>query len=166
MMSASSTLQIRAAVALRQSPIPALRKLSVEESDTVVIVLGSVSSYYLKQLAQHGHIVGSHTMTHPNLAFVAPEEVRGELRESKQRMETQLNAPVPHFSYPCPALFPNWTEQTVEESRRVGYQTAVTTSTGLTRRNDNPLGLKRVRPTKTVEGLEWTLASAFAGRAL
>jgi len=52
MMSASSTLQIRAAVALRQSPIPALRKLSVEESETVVIVLGSVSSYYLKQLAQ------------------------------------------------------------------------------------------------------------------
>ncbi len=120
----------------------------------------------VKQLAQRGHIVGSHTMTHPNLAFVALEEVRRELRESKQCMEAHVNAPVQHFSYPCPALFPNWTEQTVEESRRVGYQTAVTTSTGLTRRNDNPLGLKRVRPTKTVEGLEWTLASAFAGRAL
>src|SRR5438309_1903037 len=52
MMSASPTLQMRAADALRQSPIPALRKLSVEESDTVVIILGSVSSYYLKQLAQ------------------------------------------------------------------------------------------------------------------
>jgi peptidoglycan/xylan/chitin deacetylase (PgdA/CDA1 family) len=120
----------------------------------------------VKQLAQHGHIVGSHTMTHPNLAFLALEQMRSELRESKQRMEAHVNAPVQHFSYPCPALFPNWTEQTVEESRRVGYQTAVTTSTGLTRPNDNPLGLKRVRPTKTVEGLEWTLESAFAGRAL
>jgi hypothetical protein len=77
-----------------------------------------------------------------------------------------VNARVEHFSYPCPALFPNWTAQTVEESRRVGYQTAVTTSTGLTRPKDNPLELKRVGPTKTLEGLRWTLESAFAGRAV
>ena len=42
----------RLASVLRQSPIPALRKLKVEESDTTVVILGSVSSYYLKQLAQ------------------------------------------------------------------------------------------------------------------
>jgi hypothetical protein len=29
-----------------------LRKLSVEESDGVVVICGAVSSYYLKQLAQ------------------------------------------------------------------------------------------------------------------
>ena len=38
--------------ALRQSPIPALRKLSVEETDSAVVLCGAVSSYYLKQLAQ------------------------------------------------------------------------------------------------------------------
>jgi len=38
--------------ALRQSPIPALRKLSVEETDAAVVICGAVSSYYLKQLAQ------------------------------------------------------------------------------------------------------------------
>jgi hypothetical protein len=37
---------------LRQSPIPALRKLSVEETAAAVVISGSVSSYYLKQLAQ------------------------------------------------------------------------------------------------------------------
>jgi hypothetical protein len=41
-----------AALVLRQSPIPALRKLSVEESHTGVVITGRVSSYYLKQLAQ------------------------------------------------------------------------------------------------------------------
>lgn len=40
------------AQALRRSPIPALRKLSVEESGTVVVITGRVSTYYLKQLAQ------------------------------------------------------------------------------------------------------------------
>jgi hypothetical protein len=49
----SSTLeQSRLALALRRSPIPALRKLSVEESDKAITIEGQVSSYYLKQLAQ------------------------------------------------------------------------------------------------------------------
>jgi hypothetical protein len=52
-MAVSSPLvQSPATTALRQSPIPALRKLTVEETETTVVLLGSVSSYYLKQLAQ------------------------------------------------------------------------------------------------------------------
>lgn len=49
-----STISVRqpAASVLKGSPIPALRKLRVEESDSVVVITGSVSSYYLKQLAQ------------------------------------------------------------------------------------------------------------------
>jgi len=51
-MAASVVLQARAEQVLQQSPIPALRKLSVEETDHAVVLSGSVSSYYLKQLAQ------------------------------------------------------------------------------------------------------------------
>ena len=52
-MTPSATLiQSAGLVALRQSPIPALRKLAVEETDGAVVICGSVSSYYLKQLAQ------------------------------------------------------------------------------------------------------------------
>jgi hypothetical protein len=51
-MVASLVCQPRAGQVLRQSPIPALRKLSVEENDHSVVLSGSVSSYYLKQLAQ------------------------------------------------------------------------------------------------------------------
>jgi hypothetical protein len=38
--------------ALRQSALPALRKLAVLESDHEVVITGAVPSYYLKQLAQ------------------------------------------------------------------------------------------------------------------
>jgi len=120
----------------------------------------------VRGLAQHGHLVGSHTVTHPNLAHVGVEDARRELVESKRRMEAQIQAKVVHFSYPCPALSPNWSEQTLQESQRAGYETAVTTSSGLARRNDNPLALKRVRPSKTVDGLRWNLETAFAGRAV
>jgi hypothetical protein len=41
-----------AAQALKSSPIPALRKLRVEESEKAVVIVGSVGTYYLKQLAQ------------------------------------------------------------------------------------------------------------------
>jgi hypothetical protein len=37
---------------LRQSPIPDLRALEVEESEFEVVITGLVGSYYLKQLAQ------------------------------------------------------------------------------------------------------------------
>jgi osmotically-inducible protein OsmY len=51
-MAAFPVLQMRARQALRQSPIPALRRLQVEETDHQVVLSGAVSSYYLKQLAQ------------------------------------------------------------------------------------------------------------------
>ena len=51
-MSISTLEQSRLALALRRSPIPALRKLTLEESESSVIIQGQVSSYYLKQLAQ------------------------------------------------------------------------------------------------------------------
>jgi hypothetical protein len=51
-MTPSSLLRSPAVEALRQSPIPALRKLAVEETDEAIVLSGCVSSYYLKQLAQ------------------------------------------------------------------------------------------------------------------
>ncbi len=51
-MSPSSLKCPRAEQALRQSALPALRRLSVEESDEAIVLTGSVASYYLKQLAQ------------------------------------------------------------------------------------------------------------------
>jgi hypothetical protein len=51
---ASIPLPVRsqAAQVLRHSAHPALRRLTVEETETTLVIKGSVSSYYLKQLAQ------------------------------------------------------------------------------------------------------------------
>jgi hypothetical protein len=55
-MSTSILDHSRAAAALRQSPIPALRKLSLDETDEAVVISGNVPSYYFKQLAQEAVI--------------------------------------------------------------------------------------------------------------
>lgn len=51
-MQACSIRVMRADLALRESPIPSLRCLKIEETDEEVVISGSVASYYLKQLAQ------------------------------------------------------------------------------------------------------------------
>lgn len=127
---------------------------------------GSLMMSYdqLRALTRNGHVVGSHSMTHPNMAYLNEDEALRELTESKRRLESQLEGPIKHFSYPCPALSPHWSARTVEHSRAAGYESAVTTDSGLACKGDNPLCLKRIVPTKTVEGLRWNLESAFAGR--
>ncbi len=119
----------------------------------------------IRNLARRGHIVGSHTMTHPNMAYLRNEDATREFADSKKRIEMQMNAPIEHFAYPCPALFPSWSQETVEGSRLAGYQTAVTTNRGPVRKGHEPLLLNRVPPSKTIDGLRWNLEKAFAERA-
>jgi len=119
----------------------------------------------VRGLVAKGHTVGSHTMTHPNMAYVDEHELYREFSESKRRLEQVLNSPIVHFSYPCPALSPHWVEHTVKVSREVGYQTAVTSNLGLAKKGDNPLCLRRALPTRDVEGLHWNLECTFAGRS-
>ena len=117
----------------------------------------------IRALDRSGHTVGSHTMTHPNMAQVRPDDARAEFADSKQRLEQELGKPVPHFSYPCPALEPHWTDDTISMSRELGYLTSVTTNGGMVRAYDHALKLRRIRPTKTIDGLRWNLERTFSG---
>jgi peptidoglycan/xylan/chitin deacetylase (PgdA/CDA1 family) len=145
-----------------------VQRIEQELNARLPVESGSLMMTYdqLRGLTLRGHIVGSHTITHPNMAQLKPEDAHRELAESKQRLELHMGQPINHFSYPCPALTPHWSERTVEQSRALGYETAVTTDGGLAQRGDNLLRLKRLRPTKTQSGLRWNLESAFAGRAV
>ncbi|HZQ70132.1 MAG TPA: polysaccharide deacetylase family protein [Terriglobales bacterium] len=120
----------------------------------------------VRALRHKGHIVGSHTMTHPNMAYVSLDDARNELAQSKQKLDAELGNPVVHFSYPCPALWPHWNSQTLALSKEVGYETAVTTEGGMVRRQDDPLCLHRMRPSKNVNDLLWNLDCTFLGRSM
>jgi peptidoglycan/xylan/chitin deacetylase (PgdA/CDA1 family) len=121
----------------------------------------------VRALVKRGHVVGSHTVSHPNLAHVKDEaNLRYELSESKRQLDVQLGNPVRHFSYPVPALKPHWTPRTVEMSRDAGYATGVTTNPGLVNRDDDPLSLRRVRAAYDMNEFKWVLESSLAGRAV
>jgi peptidoglycan/xylan/chitin deacetylase (PgdA/CDA1 family) len=121
----------------------------------------------VRRLSRYGHTAGSHTLTHPNLAHVQDSELSRELMGSKSKLEKELSAPVVHFSYPSPALEPHWTERTVEMTRKVGYLTAVTSSSGLVRNGDNPLFFRRLAIPTRYDEFIWSLSYArFPGRRM
>lgn len=119
----------------------------------------------LRQLRARGHVVGSHTLTHPNVAYVADEkDLRNELTESKKRIEAELGEEVLHFSYPHPALNPQWSDRTIKMTASAGYQSAVTTMHGLVAAGANPLCLERLSAPRTEDRFRWELSRAFLGR--
>jgi len=117
-----------------------------------------------RRLHGMGHNVGAHTLTHPNVAFVSEAEAEQEMSESKNRIEKELGVQVLHFSYPHPALNPNWNERTVSLSRRIGYRTAVTTVNARVKPGTNPLALPRLYVPENKYDFVWHIERSFIAR--
>lgn len=117
----------------------------------------------IRELCSRGHTIGSHTVTHPNLAHVDENIVFKELLESKLFIENELKTKITHFSYPVPILDPHWNKDTVRITEQVGYRTAVTCSPGIVRKGDNPLFLKRIAVPKDILEFRWSLETLFVG---
>jgi peptidoglycan/xylan/chitin deacetylase (PgdA/CDA1 family) len=117
----------------------------------------------VRELRQRGHAVGSHTVTHPNLAKVSAEEVQYELGESKRRLEEVLGEPVIHFSYPSPILQPHYTDETRKASAHMGYKIAFTCTSGAVKVKDEPLATRRISAPRDKTEFRWNLELAFLG---
>jgi peptidoglycan/xylan/chitin deacetylase (PgdA/CDA1 family) len=68
-------------------------------------------------------LIASHTMTHPRLSGLEPAAVDHELRESRRRLQDELDADVRFLAYPfgCRGDF---TEQTKRAAEAAGYSAA------------------------------------------
>jgi peptidoglycan/xylan/chitin deacetylase (PgdA/CDA1 family) len=120
----------------------------------------------VRALKKDGHIIGGHTLSHPNLAHVTEREAQAEIVGCKQRLEQELGAPVDHFCYPHPALNPQCTQTTVEITRQAGFKSAVLTKCGPVRRGDEPFLLKRIYPANDLDQWQWNLNLTFLGRSI
>ncbi|MGH9356282.1 MAG: polysaccharide deacetylase family protein [Terriglobia bacterium] len=115
----------------------------------------------VRRLRAAGHTVGSHTLCHPNVAFIRPEEALHEFTESKRRLEERLGGEVRHFSYPHPVLDPNYTEETAIMSREAGFRSGVTTVNAPVDRRQNAWSLPRLYTLRHPDDFRWHLEKAF-----
>jgi len=74
----------------------------------------------IREVAGHGHEIGSHTLTHSNLTFLSEQDVVKELRESKRMLEDVIGKPVTSLSFP----FGCWNARIWEKALELGYTQA------------------------------------------
>jgi peptidoglycan/xylan/chitin deacetylase (PgdA/CDA1 family) len=92
----------------------------------------------LKHLDPRIVAIGSHTMTHPILTSLSPEETEAELRDSRAVLQGELRRPVPDFCYPNG----NVDDEVVDIARR-HYGRAVIVGGGAVRGEVDPHRLPR-----------------------
>jgi peptidoglycan/xylan/chitin deacetylase (PgdA/CDA1 family) len=98
------------------------------------------------ELVQNGIEFGSHTVTHPILHVLGDQDLRAELRASKQEIEDRTGAEISLFSYPY--AFPQEDREFTRRLSRIleecGYRWGVTTRIGRADREQDPYSLKRI----------------------
>lgn len=89
----------------------------------MTIVIGKknyMSSEMIKELADAGHIIGSHTWDHHNIKGYKAEDYQVQLTGSKEKLESITGKPVEYFAYP----FGVWNEAALPELEKRGYKGA------------------------------------------
>jgi peptidoglycan/xylan/chitin deacetylase (PgdA/CDA1 family) len=86
----------------------------------------NVTSQQVVEMNANGIEIGSHTVTHPDLTKLPPNELKRQLDDSKVTLEALLGHPVLDFCYPSGAENP----AVVQAVQAAGYQSATTTHSG------------------------------------
>jgi len=111
----------------------------------------------LRALNKGGLEIGSHTVKHCNLLKLGTEELRRELRESKQMLEDTLGHPVPCFCYPEGGF----TARVMDIVKEAEYLCACTTLRGCVHERTDRFRLKRIRA--HMDRLGWKLKYTTSG---
>lgn len=132
------------------SALPALKK----EGMTGVFYVVSqfldkpnyLTSQQVKELAQAGMQIGSHTVSHGNLASMTLARQRQQLTESQAVLEQLIGQSVLDFCYPSG----QYNQQTIQLLTEIGYRSATTVKEGIANGENllrRPYELPRIRVT-------------------
>lgn len=105
-----------------------------------------MSSAKVKALHDAGMLVGAHTVSHPILAGLAKQLAEEEIAQSKHHLEALLGARVGQFAYPNGKPGEDYSAQSTEIVKRLGFDAAVSTVWGAARRNSDLFQIPRFTP--------------------
>ncbi len=97
----------------------------------------------VREMADAGVEIGSHTLDHPVLSRLEPEEAERQVVASRRLIEERLSRPVRFFAYPN-GTREDFTPRVEQAVRRAGYLAALTTIEGRPRPMSDPLKLERI----------------------
>lgn len=105
-----------------------------------------MTSDEVKAMHQAGMQIGAHTVSHPILARLTDGQARQEIGDSKLFLEHLLCERISLFAYPNGKPGEDYSQQSVEVVRSLGFDAAVSTQWGASRLGDDPLQIKRFTP--------------------
>jgi len=111
----------------------------------------------VRQMHALGMVIGSHTMTHPNLPNAGPERARVEIVESKARLEAEIGAPVTMFSYPNGGAERYMTREVASLVREAGFAAATTSRNAFAGPSSDLFALERVQVSEELNRLVFAL---------
>ena len=106
-----------------------------------------------------GHEIGSHSLSHPQLAKAPLARARQEIADSKKRLEDMFSSPIRHFCYP----YGSWNETVRELAAEAGYETACTTNFGVNTLATPRHAMRRIVPLSAAE-LVWKVSHRLKWR--
>ena len=98
----------------------------------------------IREMSRAGMMIGAHTLTHPNLPGLPPEEAEAEIGGSKTLIEDKAQVPALHFAYPNGRGVSHFNDPVKEMVRKAGFLSSVTSINGPVCRDDDPFTLKRL----------------------
>jgi peptidoglycan/xylan/chitin deacetylase (PgdA/CDA1 family) len=98
------------------------------------------------ELHREGITFGSHTVTHPDLRSLGPDQIEYEIGYSKETIEQKLGSAVESFSYPFafPEENKTFTQFLVGILENLGFENGVSTIIGRACKNNNHYYLPRL----------------------
>jgi peptidoglycan/xylan/chitin deacetylase (PgdA/CDA1 family) len=96
-----------------------------------------------RQLASLGFDIGSHTMEHPILSRLDPDELCGELLGSKSKLEAELGMTVRTLAYPNGGA-EDLSPAVMAEAERAGYSNAFAVGDTFHNRHRSPMAIRRM----------------------
>lgn len=105
-----------------------------------------MTSHEVKAMRQAGMEIGAHTVSHPILAGLTDEQARQEIGDSKIFLEQLLGERVGLFAYPNGKPGEDYSSRTVNVVRSLGFDAAVSTQWGTSRKDDDLFQIRRFTP--------------------
>lgn len=105
-----------------------------------------MTSGEVRQLHAAGMEIGAHTVRHPILTTLTPDEAEREIADGRRRLEEIIDAPVDVFAYPNGKPGRDYDQSHVALLARLGFKCAVSTATGVSRTGDDVFQLPRFSP--------------------
>lgn len=96
--------------------------------------------------------IGAHTVSHPRISALPPEQAHDELMQSRQRLTERLGIPIRHFAFPY-GRSGDCSARDFDLAREAGFATAATTRKGVVQAGQNPFCL----PRNTINGSDRSL---------